>query len=102
MEELEQNSRRKGIFEGLKDMIAVRQKESAFSPYAGQEVLELGPRLFGLVRSNQETSEQITFVVNLAAASTEATLPHSGVDVLSGKTVEGKVALRPYEFMWIK
>jgi glucosylglycerate phosphorylase len=100
--ELETSSRRKGIFEGLQEMISIRQKESAFSPYAGQEVLELGANLFGLKRFNQETGESITFVVNLDAAPAAVTLPHSGFDLQSGKEVSGEVELNSYEFMWVK
>ncbi|MGM0867092.1 MAG: sugar phosphorylase [Bacillota bacterium] len=102
LEELETNSRRKGIFEGLQEMISIRQKESAFSPYAGQEVLELGANLFGLKRFNQETGESIIFIVNLDAAPVAVTLPHPGFDLQSGKEVSGEVELNPYEFMWVK
>ncbi|CAN7186130.1 alpha-amylase family glycosyl hydrolase [Rossellomorea sp. LjRoot5] len=101
-EELETDSRRKGIFEGLQEMISIRQKESAFSPYAGQEVLELGGNVFGLKRFNVETGESIMFVVNLDAKHVEVNLPHSGVDLVSGKQVSEVVELRPYEFMWVK
>ncbi|UXH43212.1 alpha-amylase family glycosyl hydrolase [Rossellomorea vietnamensis] len=102
LEELQTDSRRKGIFEGLQEMISIRQKESAFSPYAGQEVLELGGNVFGLKRFNEETGESILFVVNLDAKSVEVNLPHSGVDLVSGKEVSEVVELRPYEFMWVK
>ncbi|MGD6958551.1 sugar phosphorylase [Rossellomorea aquimaris] len=102
LEELETNSRRKGIFEGLQEMISIRQKESAFSPYAGQEVLELGANLFGLKRFNQETGESIIFIVNLDAAPVAVTLPHPGFDLQSGKEVSGEVELNPYEFIWVK
>jgi glucosylglycerate phosphorylase len=102
LEELETDSRREGIFEGLQEMISIRQKESAFSPYAGQEVLELGGNVFGLKRFNDDTGESILFVVNLDAKSVEVNLPHSGVDLVSGREVSEVVELRPYEFMWVK
>ncbi|MCR8850498.1 sugar phosphorylase [Rossellomorea sp. SC111] len=102
LEELESDSRRKGIFEGLQDMISIRQKESAFSPYAGQEVLELGENVFRLKRFNEETGESILFMVNLDVKSVEVNVPRAGTDLVSGKEVSGKVELRPYEFMWVK
>ncbi|MCC5803878.1 sugar phosphorylase [Rossellomorea vietnamensis] len=102
LEELETDSRRKGIFEGLQEMISIRQKESAFSPYAGQKVLELGENVFGLKRFNEETGESIVFIVNLDVKFVEVSVPHSGLDLVSGKEVSGKVELRPYEFMWVK
>ncbi|MGR3766023.1 alpha-amylase family glycosyl hydrolase [Rossellomorea sp. NS-SX7] len=100
--ELEADSRRKGIFEGLQNMISIRQKESAFSPYAGQEVLELGENLFGLKRKNADTGEEITFVVNLDSRNVEAALPGTGTDLVTGKEMSGTVELEPYQFVWIK
>jgi glucosylglycerate phosphorylase len=100
--ELETNSRRKGIFEGLKRMISIRQKESSFSPYAGQEVLELGANVFGLKRFNKETDEEITFVVNLDSRRVEVELPCSGTDLVNGQEVNGLIELEPYQFIWVK
>jgi glucosylglycerate phosphorylase len=102
LEELETDSRRKGIFGGLQNMIAIRQKESAFSPYAGQEVLELGENLFGLNRVNDETGEKITFVVNLDSRKAEVELPGAGTDLMNKKEISGQVELEPYQFVWIK
>jgi glucosylglycerate phosphorylase len=102
LNELETNSRRKGIFEGLQNMIAIRQKESVFSPYAGQEVLELGKKVFGLKRMNNESGEEITFVVNLDSSPVEVELHRSGTDLLSSQEVSGLVELEPYQFMWVK
>jgi glucosylglycerate phosphorylase len=100
--ELESDSRRKGIFEGLQSMIAIRQKESAFSPYAGQEVLDLGENLFGLKRINAEAGEEITFVVNLDSRTVEVELPKPGKDLVTGKEMSEAVELEPYQFVWIK
>jgi glucosylglycerate phosphorylase len=100
--ELESDSRRKGIFEGLQTMIGIRQKESAFSPYAGQEVLDFGENLFGLKRINAETGEEITFVVNLDSRTVEAKLPKPGKDLLTGKEMSEAVEFEPYQFVWIK
>jgi glucosylglycerate phosphorylase len=100
--ELESDSRRKGIFEGLQNMITIRQKESAFSPYAGQEVLDLGEKLFGLKRINAETGEEITFIVNLDTRTAEVKLPKPGTDLVTRKEMSESVELEPYQFVWIK
>jgi glucosylglycerate phosphorylase len=100
--ELESDSRRKGIFEGLQTMISIRQKESAFTPYAGQEVLDLGENLFGLKRINAETGEEITFIVNLDTRTVEAKLPKPGKDLITGKEMSETVELEPYQFVWMK
>jgi glycosidase len=101
LDELETNSRRKGIFEGLKRMIDIRQREKAFSPYADQQVVELGSNLFALKRFSKETGEVVYLVVNLESKSVTVELPVTGQDLWSGKEVGGATELEPYQFMWI-
>ncbi len=102
LDELETNSRRKGIFEGLKRMIKIRQKEKAFSPYAEQEVIDLGRQVFALKRFSKDAGEEVFFVVNVDSKSVSVELPVTGQDLWSGKEVSGETELEPYQFMWIK
>ncbi|RIW34314.1 alpha-amylase [Bacillus salacetis] len=102
VEELETNPRRKGIFEGLQKMISIRQEQRAFSPYAEQEVLEMGENLFALKRQSVDGNEVIYFILNLDSGTVSADLPAQGKDLLSGKEISGRTELAPYQFMWIK
>ncbi|EZP75235.1 sucrose phosphorylase-like protein [Parageobacillus genomosp. 1] len=100
--ELENNSRRKAIFNGLKRMIDVRRKQSAFSPYAPQKILELGDHVFALKRENGHTGESVYLVVNVTPNEVRVDLGVSGEDLLTGKKVNGSFTLSPYQFVWIK
>ncbi|MGI8316704.1 alpha-amylase family glycosyl hydrolase [Halobacillus mangrovi] len=100
--ELNDDTRRNGIFTGLKEMIGVRQAEPAFSPYADQEVLELDERVFALVRSNQETGDQVFFAVNTSREEVTISLPFEGIDLVKNRNTSGTITLPRYGFKWIK
>lgn len=99
--ELMENPRRKAIFGGLKKMIEIRQQQSAFSPFADQEVFTMGPDLFALKRINKETGEEILFAVNVTAARVQVSGDLKGVNLLNGDHIKDEFILQPYEFVWI-
>lgn len=101
-EELIQNNRRHHVFNGLKQLISIRQSSSAFSPYADQEVLSLDDRVFALVRRNEETNEEIFFVVNLTEEKVAIHPPFSGEEMINSSFVNGTLYLNSYEYSWIK
>lgn len=98
--ELEEDSRRKAIFEGTKKLIEIRQQEKAFSPYAPQEILDLDERVFSLKRINGD--EEIVFIVNVTNKDVNLETDFIGKDLLTQKEINRKIALKPYEYLWIK
>jgi glucosylglycerate phosphorylase len=100
--ELTESPRRKAVFNGLKNMIEIRQQHSAFSPYADQEVMELGPELFALKRINNETGEEIIFALNVTAGTVKLNGVLKGIDQLTGQTISEGSLLQPYGFVWIQ
>ncbi|MYL64348.1 alpha-amylase [Bacillus hwajinpoensis] len=102
VQQLESSPRRKNVFYGLKKLIRTRQKESAFSPFADQEILPINEQVFSLIRRNNETKKSILFIVNACNEEVEVDLPYGGHDLISEELVEGHVTLAPYQFMWIK
>ncbi|WP_173915523.1 sugar phosphorylase [Halobacillus sp. Marseille-Q1614] len=104
-EELVSNSRRSAIFNGLKEMISVRTKESAFSPYARQEIVETDERIFSLKRINEETQEEVFFAVNTSIETVKIPHPYTREgksDVLKGNASEDMIILDAYDFIWLK
>ncbi|MCD7035687.1 sugar phosphorylase [Metabacillus sp. GX 13764] len=97
-EELEENSRRKNIFGSLKEMIALRQTQPAFSPYGEQEVLQLGKSVFALKRGGSE--KPVYFAVNLDVNETQVDFGIEGYDLIQKKSISGPVTLGPYQFIW--
>ncbi|WP_082233269.1 sugar phosphorylase [Halobacillus massiliensis] len=103
--ELVSSSRRSGIFNGLKDMMAVRKQESAFSPYAHQEVIDIDDRIFSLKRRNSESDEEIFFAVNTSTQPVQFSNPYKNAEeftVLHGNRIEETITLGAYEFIWVK
>lgn len=86
----------------MKKLIGIRQGLAAFSPYSRQEVLELGEKVFALKRFNEKTGEPLYFAVNVSNQQTEVHLPASGLDLISGKRIDGAIRLEPYQFIWMK
>ncbi|EGT3616725.1 alpha-amylase [Clostridium perfringens] len=102
IKELEEDSRRNKIFNGFKRLISIRQKESAFSPYANQNVINIGNDVFALERVNEETKEKITFILNVTNKVISKNIDIKGMDLISQKEVSDNIVLPPYEFVWIK
>ncbi|OJF91898.1 alpha-amylase family glycosyl hydrolase [Alkalibacterium sp. 20] len=100
--ELTENERRSSIFNGMKDMIKVRQSSSAFSPYAEQEILNSDDRIFSLIRSNKETGKKVFFAVNVSDKPVEITGPFSGENLRTQTKVEDTLSLNAYDYVWVK
>ncbi|MFD1020273.1 sugar phosphorylase [Thalassobacillus hwangdonensis] len=101
-QELQTDSRRKGIFEGMQRMVELRQQESAFSPYADQKVVDVDPRAFALTRYNEETGEKVFFAVNTSRENIEVLLPFAGVNLMDDAQASGTVTLDAYDFIWVR
>ena len=102
VQQLESSKRRHHVFNGMKDLIQKRQKESAFSPFADQEIVDVNEKVFSLIRRNEETGEAILFVVNAVNEEVAVDLPYSGFDLISEENVEESISLGAYQYMWIK
>ncbi|TGB00754.1 alpha-amylase family glycosyl hydrolase [Halobacillus salinus] len=100
--ELKNDPRRKGIFEGMQRMIDIRKEESAFSPYAKQQVVELDERVFALTRYNEETNERLFFAVNTSKQEVTISLPEAGYNLFNEEKVEEDVTLGAYDFIWVR
>ncbi len=98
LEELATSPRRSAIFSGLRAMLDTRAKHPAFSPYAPQEVLDLGDEVFAVRRGKAETG-RVLAVVNVSGRA--ITLPGvSGRDLLTGATVTDP-HLAPDAYLWL-
>ncbi|GGF30503.1 sucrose phosphorylase [Halobacillus andaensis] len=101
-QELHENERRSAIFHGLKEMINLRQQESAFSPYAVQEVMEIDPRIFALKRVNDRTGDEVFFAVNTSRDDVSFDLPYHGTKLWGPVGNSEPITLGAYDFIWLK
>lgn len=97
---LKEDSRRSKIFLQTKRLIEIRKNNKAFSPYSPQEVLDLDFKVFAIKRINSE--EEIICITNVDSEKIILETSIKGVDLLSGKTISGKIELEPYGISWIK
>ncbi|TDL32744.1 alpha-amylase [Jeotgalibacillus sp. S-D1] len=102
VEQLTTSSRRQKVFSGMKKLIRTRQNESALSPFAKQEILDLDKRVFAVQRHNEETGEELVCLVNTSNEEVDVSVPYGGRDLWSNGTAGAMVQLQAYQFVWIK
>ncbi|WP_294178206.1 alpha-amylase family glycosyl hydrolase [uncultured Schumannella sp.] len=96
-DQLDSDPRRRGVYEGLAELLRRRGDFPAFAPDAPQQVLELGPEVFAVRRG--EGADTVTVVVNVSGAA--VTLEGvAGRDVLSGALTDA-LSLEADGFAWL-
>ena len=100
-------SLRARVFEAYRHLITVRTAERAFHPNAPQEVLQLHPALFTLLRTTPDGDERIVAIHNVAnhpvPLDVDALpLGKNAHDLISGRAVSGPLELAPYQVAWLK
>lgn len=100
--ELTTNPVRKEIFHRLSELIKLRRKQTTFNPQANQDVLFLDDRVFSILRTNEETGEQIVALINVSDETVHFRMEYAGIDLISKQMVDKRVVLQPYQAMWVK
>lgn len=104
------DSLRAQVYAGLRRMLETRRQHAAFRPAAPQRIVALGPEVLVVRRDPGEGSRGISCVHNVSATEVEIDLAGAGADGpvpsrdLLGRQVtlvEGRIRLRPYEFLWL-
>jgi glycosidase len=104
-------SLRSRVFDAYRALIVKRTAEKAFHPGGPQQVLDLHPAAFSLLRSAPDGGEHIVAIHNVAHRDitidlSQVPLEHAlrYQDVLSGTIVEAKtsLAVMPYQVLWLK
>ncbi|HAO5822856.1 TPA: sugar phosphorylase [Listeria monocytogenes] len=98
--ELETDTYRQAIFTSLKKLVQIRRNHTAFSPFATQEILNLGPDVFAIKRESEE--ECIYGIINVTSHNIRKTLAFSGTNLLTNQPVASELDLTAYEVVWIK
>ncbi|MDJ0855972.1 MAG: alpha-amylase family glycosyl hydrolase [Desulfobacterales bacterium] len=99
------DSFRARVFGPYTRMIRTRTQQPAFHPNADFEILDLGPRAFGIKRS--ATAQTLWAVTNITPQPVGIDLSAGGAagkmnDLISGTTVDAaSFELAPYQFIWL-
>jgi sucrose phosphorylase len=93
------------IYFPYREMIRIRRSQPAFHPNAGFSVVDLGPRLFAVLRTG--IGQRLLAVTNVSAESVGLVPEIAGVDgelreLFSGKRIRARdsLTLAPYRYAW--
>lgn len=97
----------------FKELLDIRKQHSAFSPRAGQKVVNLGDKFFGIYRFSVDENEAVLCISNIT--SKEQTIPAEEfksytndepelVNLLDGKTssLQQELTLDAFETVWLE
>ncbi len=93
------------VFTAYTHMIRTRIRQPAFHPNAGFDILDLGPRVFGIKRTS--STQTLWAVTNITPQPVRIDLTTSGAvgkmgDLISDAAVDpSALELGPYQFMWL-
>ena len=94
------DSVRSSIFKKYLELLQLRKEHNAFSPSSGQDVLDIDKRVFSIIRESKD--EKILVLINVSNEVVQLETAFSGKDLISNVTVDKKIELKPYQYMWIK
>jgi glucosylglycerate phosphorylase len=103
------------VFDGYRRMLRVRREESAFHPAGGQQVLDLGPAIFAVLRSPPGAGRPVLCLVNVSREPQTVCLATDFGDIRTGgvyheliegvahEVEEGTIAveLAGYQVSWL-
>ena len=109
-------SLRQLVFDGYCQMLRVRAAEAAFHPLGQQEVLDLHPAVFALLRSSGNGRSHILCLHNVSNQSLDLCIPldhplasstHPLTELISNRPYpithqQLKLNLRPFQILWLR
>jgi len=99
------------VFKGIKQLLAVRKRQTAFHPNATQFTLHLGEGLFGFWRQSIDRQQSIFCVYNISSQPQSLTLAdlnlintQQWVELISITVLDEELKtmqLAPYQTLWL-
>ena len=98
------------IFKVYKHFLEVRKGQPAFKPLSDQQILDLDPRLFSLLRESPGSKDQVLCLINISNQEVTLTVSGNGfdpdtswLDLLSDQQFSlTPLILEPYQVLWLK
>lgn len=106
----DQSSSHARVLSGLKNLLKIRQRQSAFHPNAAQFLLHLNKEVFGFWRESLDGRQRIFCLFNVAGTPQEVHMADLNlvepywVDLISGQDHvdrNQRVNLQPYQSLWL-
>ena len=97
------SSLRSKVFTRYREMLIARSFSSAFDPHGGQKVLDVGKSVFAVQRTSRDESKQVLCLQNvtLQELDIENPLKKTVRDLLTNRSVDSKILLKPYQTLWL-
>lgn len=103
------DSTHRTVFDAIRNLLAIRQKQAAFHPNATQFTLHLGNQLFGFWRQSMDRRQSIFCISNISAHPQPLQLSDINLiddedwsDLISGDVMgQQQLLLDPYRTVWI-
>ncbi len=98
------------VFMAYSHFLEIRKEQRSFNPLSPQKILDIDPRVFGLLRSADNGKEKVLCLINISAEDVSFTIDNkdymaalSWFDLLSGENYTvGSIYLEPYQVLWLK
>lgn len=94
------HSLRAKVFSAYKKLLQIRRDEKAFHPLGGQKILDLDKRVFALERLSPDKSTKVWALHNVSEEIVRVSA--TGLDLFSGESLNGEIALSPYQILWLR
>jgi sucrose phosphorylase len=92
------------VFTRYRRLLLARSSSSAFDPYGGQQVLDVGKGIFALLRNSRDGSKQVLCLQNVTSQEFEVDNPLRKTvrDLFTNRSVDTKITLKSYQSMWLE
>ena len=92
------------VFTRYRELLLARLSTSAFDPHGRQKVIDVGKGIFAVLRTSSDESKQVLCLQNVTSQEVEIENPIKKTvrDLLTNRSVDSKIVLKPYETMWLE
>jgi glucosylglycerate phosphorylase len=99
----DQNSLRHQVFARYRQLLSVRSSSPAFHPHGTQKIVEIDKRIFAILRTSPDETEQVLCLQNVSTQEVQAQIPNQKAarDLLTNRSVDAQLTLRPYQTLWL-
>jgi sucrose phosphorylase len=100
----DQNSLRYQVFARYRQLLSARSSSSAFHPHGTQEILEIDKRIFAILRTSPNETEQVLCLQNVSTQEVQMQIPNQKAarDLLTNRSVDLNLTLLPYQTLWLE
>jgi sucrose phosphorylase len=106
----DESSRQAKVLKAYTHILKVRKDQPAFTPLAAQQILNIDPRIFSLLRYTDGKDDRILCLINISDQEVELTIDIQGIDpdsswrdILTDQEFTiSPLTLEPYQVLWLK